>query len=180
MRSPVDDAGPVLDRGRIRVAGVYIYIERTLAPTRLLPLGTVPRPYGLASTALVHTDVAVAAVGVEEAIWLGFQAIDESRPAVVRIRAGVGRRFDAVSGEPWTEEDGARLTCPPDFALAGIRRPEGHRAFRAGQILTVLVDAPEPAVVVIHLVSPAVFTRLAGTTPEALNPEAAYRGQRLP
>jgi hypothetical protein len=172
---------PALDQGRIRLANVLIYIERTTAPARPLPAGVMPRPYGLAATALESAGTVLAAVGANEAVWLGFQAIDAARPAIVRIRAGDEKPLDALSGEPWNDTAGEKLTCPPDYALPGLRRPDGFLPFAAGETLTVVVDAtPAPAELVIRLVSPAAFTRLTGIMPSPLDPDSAFKGYRLP
>ena len=172
---------PALDQGRIRLGNVLVYIERTTAPAAPLPPGVMPRPYGLAATALEQAGMVLAAVGTNEAVWLGFQAIDAARPAIVRIRAGVEKPLDALTGERWNDTTGGKLTCPPDYALPGLRRPDGFLPFGAGDTLTVLVDAtPAPAEVVIRLVSPAVFTRLTGTVTTRLDPDSAFKGYRLP
>lgn len=172
---------PALDRGRIRLANVFVYIERTTARTAPLPPGVMPRPYGLATVALEPGGGILAAVGANEAVWLGFQAVDAAHPAIVRIRAGTKDPLDALSGERWNDAAGGKLTCPPDYALPGLRRPDGFLPFAAGETLTVLVDAtPAPAEVVIRLVSPASFTRLTGTTATRLDPDRAFKGYRLP
>ena len=172
---------PALDRGRIRLGNVFVYIERTTAPAAPLPPGVMPRPYGLAAMALEQAGTVLAAVGTNEAVWLGFQVIDAARPAIVRIRAGVEKPLDALTGERWNDATAGTLTCPPDYALPGLRRGDGFLPFSAGDTLTVLVDAsPAPAEVVIRLVSPAVFTRLTGTATTRLDPESAFKGHRLP
>lgn len=172
---------PALDRGRVRLGNVLVYIERTTAPARPLPPGVMPRPYGLAETALEQAGTVLAAVGANEAVWLGFQAIDAAQPAIVRIRAGVEKPLDALSGERWNDTAGGKLTCPPDYALPGLRRPDGFLPFGAGYTLTVRVDVtPAPAEVVIRLISPAAFTRLTGTVVVPLDPDSAFKGYRLP
>jgi hypothetical protein len=172
---------PALDHGRIRIAGVLVYIERTLRSARPLPPGALPRPYGLASTALDRTGEAVAAVSDDEAVWLGFQAIDEAQPVILRIRVGVEQPLDALSGEPWNDKTSSQLRCPPEYALPGLRRSDGFLPFNAGQTITVLIDAsPVPAEVIIRLLSPALFSRVTGTTPTSLDPDSAFKGYRLP
>lgn len=190
---------PALDLGRIRLRGVFVYLERTLAPATPLAPGSVPRSYGLAPTVVDpaggdRAGAAVAAVGADEAVWLGFQAIDEAHPATLRIRVGVDQPLDAISGASWIEDASARLTCPPAYALPGLTRPEGVLPFRAGDTLTVLVDDTVvdeavvdeavvddgPVEVVVRLVSPEEFTRLTGTRPAPLDPRDAYQGRRLP
>lgn len=185
---------PAWDLGRIRLGGVFVYLERTLAQAAPLAPGSIPRSYGLAPTVIDPAGAAVASVGADEAVWLGFQAIDDAHPATLRIRVGVNQPFDAVSGAPWTDDSSTRLTCPPAYALPGLTRADGVVPFRAGDSLTVLVDnaaADEAAVdeaavvdvpveVVIRLVSPEDFTRLTGTSPGPLDPGSAYQGRRLP
>jgi hypothetical protein len=172
---------PALDRGRVRLSNVLVYIERTTAPAAPLSPGVMPRPYGLAATALEQAGTVLAAVGTNEAVWLGFQAIDAAHPAIVRIREGVEKPLDALTGERWNATMGGKLTCPPDYALPGLRRPDGFLPFGAGDTLTVLVDAtPAPAEVVIRLIPPAMFTRLTGTATTPLDPDSAFKGYRLP
>jgi hypothetical protein len=172
---------PALDQGRVRLGTVLVYIERTTAPAAPLPPGVMPRPYGLAATALEQGGTVLAAVGTNEAVWLGFQAIDAARPVIVRVRAGVEKPLDALTGERWNDTTGGKLTCPPDYALPGLRRPDGFLPFGAGDTLTVLVDAaPAPVEVVIRLISPSLFTRLTGTVTTRLDPDSAFKGYRLP
>ena len=108
---------PALDQGRIRLANVLVYVERTTAPAAPLPPGDMPRPYGLAATALERAGTILAAVDTNEAVWLGFQAIDPAHSAIIRIRAGVENPLDALTGERWNDTTGGKLTCPPDYAL---------------------------------------------------------------
>jgi hypothetical protein len=172
---------PTLEQGRIRLANVLIYVERTTAPAAPLPPGVMPRPYGLAPTALEPSGTVLAAVGTNEAVWVGFQAIDAAHPASVRVRAGVEEPLDALSGQRWNDTPEGRLICPPDYALPGLRGPDGFMPFGAGDTLTVLVDVtPTPAEIVIRLVSPAEFTRLTGTVASRLDPDSAFKGYRLP
>jgi hypothetical protein len=172
---------PALDWGRVRLANVLVYIERTTSAGAPLPPGVMPRSYGLAATALDPTGTVLVAVGSDEAVWLGFQAIDAAQPAIVRIRVEAEKPLDALSGERWNDSAGGKLTCPPDYALPGLRLPDGFLPFGAGDSLTVLVDAtPAVAEVVIRLVSPEVFTPLTGTVTSPLDLDSAFKGYRLP
>ena len=146
-----------LDLGRIRLAdAVYVYLQRTIAPSAPLPADVAPRGYGLAPAAVVPSGSVVAAVAQGEAVWLGMQAVDPSHPATVSVR---GEGLEAVDVE-----------VPPVSRLAG-------QMFRAGDRLTVL-SAEES--VAIELVSPERFQELTGVVPEPLDPESAYKGWRLP
>lgn len=146
-----------LDLGRIRLAdAVYVYLQRTIPPSAPLPEDVAPRGYGLAPAAVAPSGPVVAAVAEGEAVWLGMQAVDPSRPAAVSVQ---------VEGlEPVDVE------VPPVSRLAG-------QMFRTGDRLTVL-SADES--VAIELVSPERFQELTGIVPEPLDPESAYKGWRLP
>jgi hypothetical protein len=173
-----------LDRGRIRLANsLFVYLERTLAPSEPLAPGVTPRPYGLAPAAVQDSDAVLAAVAPGEAIWLGFQAIDRASPATVRVRVDAPAPLDAVSGEPWDEElaEAPRnhLVCPPDYCLPGLRTPDGYVPFGEGQ-LTVLTYEAAQARVPVRLVTPEAFTRATGMVADPLDPGSAYKGWRLP
>jgi hypothetical protein len=173
-----------LDRGRIRLAdAVLVYLERTLAGSAPFRPGVGPPSYGLAPTAVSGSGVVLAPVGSGEAVWLGFQAIDSARPATLRVRAEGPPPLDAVTGEPWeealTQAPRNHLVCPPDYFLAGLRRPAGHVPFGEGE-LTVLAYGARPEQVAVHLVAPDTFARLTGAMPEPIDPDSAYKGWRLP
>ena len=172
-----------LDHGRIRIAdALLVYLERALASAEPASPDAPPRSYGLAPTALADGS-AVAAVGPGEAVWLGFQAVDPARPAIVRVRLEATPPLDAVTGGPWddalSEEPRNHLVCPPDYCLPGARRSSGHAPFEAGE-LTVVVHQPVRADAPIRLVAPDEFAQLTGTEPAALDPESGYKGWRLP
>jgi hypothetical protein len=172
---------PALDWGRVRLANVLIYMERTTSAGAPLPPGVMPHSYGLAPTTFDPTGTALVAVGSDEAVWLGFQAIDTAHPAIVRIRVEAETPLDALSGERWSDSSGGKLTCPPDYALPGLRLQDGFLPFRAGDALSVLVDAtPALAEVVVRLVSPEVFTRITGIVTSPLDPDSAFKSYRLP
>jgi hypothetical protein len=148
----------------------------------------------------------VVAVAEGEAVWLGFQAVDRARPALVRVRVDADgtEPLDALTGRSWSRTSPHHLTCPPDFCLAGIRRGEvsesfgqtvGSRMTRVVQRLVILAraapsrtgqEAAAPsgwdaaASVRLVLVRPALFQRLTGTMPTPLDETAAYGGWRLP
>jgi hypothetical protein len=143
--------------GRIRVAdAVFVYLQRTIAPTAPLPADVAPRAYGLSPAAVAPSGSVVAAVGAGEAVWLGLQAVDPARPATVTVRVEGSEPVD--------------LVVPPASRLAG-------QMFRPGDRLAVL---SEGASVEIELVSPERFQELTGSAPEPLDPESAYKGWRLP
>ena len=145
-------AGLRIDRGRIRLAdALLVYPERTLARG-------APRPHGLAPAAVAEPGAVLAGVGPGEAVWLGFQAVDDTRPATVRV--GV----DSAPAD-------AVLVCPPDYRLPGVYE-EGR--------LTVSLDGPGHAEVEIRLVSLEIFTNLTGEPAEPLDPDSSYKGWRLP
>jgi hypothetical protein len=115
-----------------------------------------PRAYGLSPAAVAPSGSVVAAVAPGEAVWLGIQAVDPSRPATVSVR---------VEGLEPTD-----LVVPPVSRLDG-------QMFRPGDRLSVL---SEGASVAIEFVSPERFQELTGVVPEPLDPESAYKGWRLP
>jgi hypothetical protein len=167
-------AGFELDRGRIRLGdAALVYLERALAPPEPLPPGEVPRAYGLAPAAVVG-DAVVAALGPGEVVWLGFQAVDRERPAVLRVRLDAPEPLDAVTGERWApalaDEPRNHVVCPPDSRLGVLDAPE----------FTVLCCAPVEAQASVRLVAPEEFTRLTGEVPPALDEASGFGGYRLP
>jgi hypothetical protein len=183
-----------IEHRRIRLADdVFVYVQRTLAPAGLLSPEIVPRSYGIAPTAASPSGTVVSAVGPGEAVWLGFEAVDRARPAIVRVRVDQHDPLDAVTGGPWkdllSEEPRNYLMCPPEYRLAGARRGEHYRAFGLGEDrvddhvfdrLSVLSRGDVPSVVTLELVTLARFTNLTGLDAEPLDPESAYKGWRLP
>jgi hypothetical protein len=146
-----------LDLGRIRLAdAVYVYLQRTIAPSAPLPPDVAPRAYGLSPAAVAPSGSVVAAVAPGEAAWLGLQAVDPARPVTVSVRIEGSEPVD--------------LVVPPVSRLVG-------QLFRPGDRVTVLSDGESVA---IELVSPERFLELTGTAPEPLDPESAYKGWRLP
>lgn len=185
-----------LDHGRIRLGGlVFVYLERTLAPPDPLPYGLTLRAYGLAPTARVEAkNTVIAAVGEREAIWLGFQALNTSRPVVIRVRVEGPNPLDAITGKPWQNETTQlprnHLLCPPDYCLPGLRLPNGtYRPFGTKALIrgsttleeiNIFAGRPRPVCTAIKLVGPGDFSRITGQSPEPLDPDAAYKGWRLP
>lgn len=146
-----------LDLGRIRLAdAVYVYLQRTIAPTAPLPPDVAPRAYGLSPAAVAPSGSVVAAVAQGEAVWLGMQAVDPSRPANISVRVEGGEPVD--------------LEVPPVSRLVG-------QMFRPGDRLTILSDGESVA---IEFAAPERFQELTGIVPEPLDPESAYKGWRLP
>jgi hypothetical protein len=157
-----DPAQVELDRGRVRLAdALLVYVERTLAAADPSSEGVLAAAYGLAPTALAERGAVLAALAPGEAVWLGFQAVDETRPAVVRVH--------------WSESPpdaaGRRLVCPPEYRLPGLYG-EGN--------LTVSLDSPTAADLEIRLVSLETFTNVTGEPAEPLDRESSYKGWRLP
>jgi hypothetical protein len=183
-----------IDDNRIRLAdAVLVYLERTLAASDPLPPGVVPRPYGLALLAVSSEGGIVAPVAPGEAVWLGFQAVDPTSPAIVRVRVDTTPPVDALSGAVWDaaleESLGNHLMCPPDYCLPGVRGPAGYVPFGqrdetwSGEVveeLTLMAYGDTQAEVTVRLVSPDAFTRETGTVPEPIDPDRAYKGWRLP
>jgi hypothetical protein len=164
----------VIDRGRIRLDdAAFVYLQRAHAPAAPLPPGEVPRAHGTAPAAIVAGGV-VAAVAPGEAVWLGFQAVDRDRPAVMRVRIEAPEPLDAIAGGAWEDrlmdEPRNHLVCPPDSRLPIIEAAE----------FTVLCHAPAVAQATVRLVAPDEFTRLTGEVPEPMDEDHAYKGWRLP
>jgi hypothetical protein len=145
---------------------LLVYPERTRATAEPVPPGTVPRAYGLAPAAIAGPGAVLVAAGPEEAIWLGFQTVDPSRPVTLRVRA-------AGDGPQ------SRLTCPPDYCLPGLRVPAGHLPFTAGE-LALLLEQPIRARATLQIVPPERFTEATGQQAAPLDPDSAYGGWRLP
>ena len=146
-----------LDLGRIRLAdAVFVYLQRTIAPSAPLPEDVAPRVYGLSPVAVTPSGSVVAAVAQGEAVWVGLQAVEPSRPATVRF---------GVEGSGPIE-----VVVPPASRLAG-------QMFSSGDRLTV---SSEEASVGIEFASPESFQELTGIAPEPLDPDSGYKGWRLP
>jgi hypothetical protein len=137
----------------------------------------------VAPAALSPAGEVLAAVAVDEAVWLGFQPTERTRAVVVRVRVDDGEPLDAVTGGPWqpdlTPAPGNHLAVPPDSRLVGV--PVGGRVvpFSTPNQLTVLVVDP-PATAVIHLLDPPAFERLTGRRPPPLDRSRGYTGWRAP
>jgi hypothetical protein len=195
----------LLEHGEIKIAEVAVcYPQRSIAPSAPLALGEIPRSYGILPTAEVAAsasmfgDTVIGAVGPGEVVWLGFRAAAIERPSLIKVRVETPEPLDALTGKPWADRSPDCLICPPDFALAGIRRGQVCEPFgytetaSAGvvQRLTILAQTAaerrdeiswqNAAAVPLLLVRPSVFTELAGFAPEPLHPDAAYKGWRLP
>ena len=128
----------------------------------------------------------LAAVAPDEAVWLGFEAVDPAEPANVRVRLDRPEPLDAVTGGQWdetlSEEPRNYLVCPPDSRLAGVRCESGYMPFgaRGDEQLSVLVANGTSALVRVELVSPSAFTDATGVVPAPLDPDSGYKGWLLP
>jgi hypothetical protein len=195
----------LLEHGGIRIADLAVcYPQRSMAPPAALTVGTILRSYGILPTAEVaggagiFRDTVIGAVGAGEIVWLGFRSASTEPASLIRVRVEALEPLDALTGKPWVDRSADCLICPPDFALSGIRRgqvcePFGSaEAASAGvvQRLTILAQAAaerrtkiswqKAAAVQLLLVRPTVFAELAGSAPEPIDPDAAYKGWRLP
>jgi hypothetical protein len=194
-----------LEQGVIRIVGLALcYPQRSIAPTTPLEFGLVPRSYGLLPTAYVaggagvFRDVVIGAVAEGEVVWLGFQSLRAGSPTLIRVRVEEPEPHDALTGSAWTDCSPDCLACPPDFALAGVRRGKFTEPFgraKAGgggivQRLTILARSStdridkiswrNSAAAPLLLMRPTVFADVVGSAPEPLDPDAAYKGWRLP
>jgi hypothetical protein len=195
----------LLEHGGIRIADLAVcYPQRSIAPPAPLTLGAIPRSYGILPTAEVaggaglFGDAVIGAVGAGEIVWLGFRSASTEPPSLIRVRVEALEPLDAITGKPWADRSPDCLICPPDFALSGIRRGQVCEPFGCAeaastgvvQRLTILAQAAverrseigwqNTAAVQLLLVRPTVFADLAGSAPEPLDPDAAYKGWRLP
>jgi hypothetical protein len=173
-----------LDRGRIRLGGLFVYLEHVVRPAARLGPEEVPRAYGVAPTALSADGTVLAAVADDEAVWLGFQPTNPAHAASVRVRVDADEVLDAVTGRAWNPElvitPRNHLVVPPDSRLVGIPRGGGIELFTAPMRLTVLVVDPPGAAVGIDLIEPAAFERLTGRRPPPLDRSRGYTGWRAP
>jgi hypothetical protein len=131
----------------------------------------------------------VAAVAPGEGVWLGFQVVARERPVAVRVRLDGPEPRDAVTGRRWEHDaqGDAVLRCPPATRLGGVPLGGGVRLFGTddaapgGELERFAVVVDDPAgTASVRLVRPELFTRLTGQVPAPLDPDAAYRGWRLP
>ena len=115
-----------------------------------------PRAYGVAPTTLTADGEVLAAVAADEAVWLGFSAVDR------RVSVHV------VVDDELLEE----LTIPPASRLDAI--------FTAPQRLRVVVVDPSGPTADIRLVPPDLWTELTGRTPSPLDVTRGYTGWEAP
>jgi hypothetical protein len=195
-----------LEYGCIGIAGIVVcYPQRSLAPASPLPAGAIPRSHGILPTAEVtgrsvgtFGEAVIGAVGVGEIVWLGFRPASTGLPSLIRVRVEDPEPLDALTGKPWADTSPDCLACPPGFALPGIQRGQVCEPFgctEAGstgvvQRLTIFAQAGtyrnhelswrNAATVQLLFVRPTVFANLTGSIPEPLDPDAAYKGWRLP
>jgi hypothetical protein len=195
----------LLKHGEIRIADLAIcYPQRSVALTTPLPLGAIPRSYGILPTAEVADgagifgDAVIGAVDAGEIVWLGFRWIRPEPPSLIRVRVEALEPLDALTGQPWEDRASDCLSCPPDFALCGIRRENFCEPFGSAEVtsagivqrLTILGQTAlgprnemswrNAAEVRLLLLRPNVFAEIACIKPEPLDPNAAYKGWRLP
>lgn len=174
-----------LQERRIRLRDrLFVYLERTIRSDQSVPFNERPRAYGLSPSAVSESGTIIAAVAPEEAVWLGFQALDSASPVIVRVRLETPDPLDAVTGAAWQDcqhhSPPNYLRCPPDSRLAGIRQIDGYVPFETGQCFTVICDDEDDAAVEVELVAPEVFRSRTGIVPEPLDADNAYKGWRLP
>jgi hypothetical protein len=195
-----------LERGCIRIADLVVcYPQRSIAPDSPLSAGEIPRSYGILPTAEVTSggagafgNAVIGAVAEGEVVWLGFRPTIAGGLSLVRVRVEGPKPLDALTGELWVDHSPDCLSCPPNFALPGIRQGQVYEPFgraEAGstgavQRLTILahtatgpirgINWRNAAAVQLVLVRPINFTALTGSPPEPLNPDDAYKGWRLP
>lgn len=157
--------GLSLDDSRILLGGsILIYLERTLAGTASATEGSPPRAYGLAPTAIVGDEEALAGIAPGEAIWLGLQAVDRERPARLRVEPGNDPALD--------------LTSPPDY-FASAQSDDGIALFTTGT-LTLSLLAPARATASIRIVNLDAFAEATGEEARRLDPGSGFGGWRLP
>lgn len=170
-----------LDQGRVCVAGLLVYPERAVAAAEPLSPGVVPRPHGVAPTAIVSDEV-VCSVAEGEVVWLGFQPVDRHHPQTVRVRIEGPELRDAITGQAWEShvvEPGNHLVVPPDTRLVGVPGADGVHPFVPPVRLSLLVGA-SPVTTVVDLVTPTDFERLTGRKFTPLDRRTAYTGWRAP
>ena len=167
------------------------------APTSL---GALPVGLGVAQDLMMP-------VAVGEAFWIGLSVADPSAriELAVVVESSDGAMLDAISGATWEKARCHTVIVPDVQRLAGIRRyADGFNVFtRASTGDSALPcvrlwfrtaaassnDAPlsrdaqpgEPLCVALRLVDYAAFQAETGlAAPDALDPNAAYKGWRLP
>jgi hypothetical protein len=129
-----------------------------------------------------------------ESFWIGLSS--ENRNSI-QVGAevdviGIGPT-DALSGRRWREDDARSVEVAPRSVIVGIRRPDGSSwAFsrsatqpapgsRSVRIVLFGDDNETVSSVGVALVDYAMFGRLTATLPPVpLDPEAGYKGWRLP
>lgn len=134
----------------------------------------------------------VLPVAETEAFWIGLSADEPVRVALQVDVIGRGA-IDALSGEAWRNAGARSIDAAARAQVAGIAGPNGRWwAFSriatlpapASRSIRLLVRGDRAAVtssVAVALTDYASFTRLTGVSaPAPLDPDAGYKGWRLP
>jgi hypothetical protein len=127
-------------------------------------------------------------VADDEAFWIGLGESNAGTTVAILIELADGRLVDAISGEPWSVAKPHTVTVPEQRWIEGIPRPDGQlnvfsrartpmgMACRALRFFIGSAPAAQ-----LDLVDYATFTRRTGLpAPHPLDPDAGYKGWRLP
>jgi hypothetical protein len=125
-----------------------------------------------------------------EAFWIGINA-ERATELAVKVEGPQGDAFDALAGRPWDLQTAQTVVVDPFVVVAGLRRGDALWAFartaadpaapacRAISFFVRNASLPEPAIV--RVVDYADFAGRTGLAPPApLDPDAGYKGYRLP
>jgi hypothetical protein len=142
-----------------------------------------------------------------ECFWIGLSAAPATRPIALAVTVELrsGRVIDAISGTAWDADRATSVKVPGTPRIEGIRRADGRfdalvrenatrteprctrvcfrlaAAKRGGGGTAVIMRHSESRDVLLRLVSYATFAKATGRAPpDTLNPDAGYKGWRLP
>lgn len=133
-------------------------------------------------------------VAEDEAFWIG---LSSERPGGIQVGLRVDvteiAPTDALSGQQWSEHAAQSVRVAPRALIAGIRRSNSSSwvfarsaeppapGSRSVQIVLFGDDNKVVSSVSVAMIDYATFGRVTATSPPArLDPEAGYKGWRLP
>jgi hypothetical protein len=196
MTSTEQPSADWLGRGELRLpAGLVLSFQRYALPDAGV-IGAAPASLGALPIGLSRDGELLLPLAQRECFWIGLSNETVGPLTVaVAVERDDGVLIDVLTGAAWSADTAAVFAVPGIRRIAGIRQLNGSfepllrdpGASRGPQCrrLHVSVRGTDAAatkpVVVIRLVDYATFTARTGLpAPEALDPDAGYKGWLLP
>jgi hypothetical protein len=196
MTSTGQPSADWLGRGELRLpAGLVLSFQRYALPEAGV-IGGAPASLGALPIGLTRDGELLLPLAQRECFWIGLSPDTVQRLALaVGVERDDGTQIDVLSGEAWSASTAKVVDPAGTPRIDGVRRPDGRfdpllREGAAGlapqsRRLQILVrrlgGQAEEHAAVIQLVDYATFTARTGLPPpEALDPDAGYKGWLLP